>query len=111
MGVEFARLLEHLGGHIDGVHVRGRLGEHTHQAAHAAADVEHDVAGLDFGADGGEQRLEAAAPLRPEAVDVGVAIRAGVVDEVERVLSRARIPEAAHVPRAHRGHPSSLGRR
>jgi hypothetical protein len=109
--IELARLVEHLGGHVDRVHVRGLLGEHAGEPADAAADVEHDVAGLHARADGVEHGLEVAASLRPEPVDVGVAIRPGVVDEVERVLAGTRVPEAPHVPRAHGGHPSSLERR
>jgi hypothetical protein len=105
-GVELPGAGEHLARDVDRPHLGGARGERAGQPAETAADVDGDVAGRDVDPHEPEQPLEVGLALSPEALDIRVAVCEPAVDEEERVLAGALVPEALHL--AALGHGRTL---
>src|SRR5207247_235176 len=92
---------EHLGRDVDRPHLAGAGRDHPRQAPDPASEVDDGVAVLDARAEGAQDVVEVALALGEEAVEVGLPVRLTVVDEEQRVLAGALVPEPSHVAAAH----------
>ena len=101
--VVLAREVQHPFGDIERAYRTHLSRDGPGKPPHAAADLGHIIVWAQGRTDAVEKLRQIPLTLAPEEIQIRMAILEPVVDEIERILRGAAIPEAGHVLLHRRG--------